>query len=164
MARGNRADTTRSAAARRISNEDAEALTLYIPPNAIPKGMIYAWIAEYLMGDPQDNNVEKRLRKGWNPVPADRHPDLVAPLLPGRVRNDHNVIRRGGQILCEMSKPEHDEYLAAKRRQNLADMQSTQWTRGDLQDDDKRMPMVELGDDVGMNQTSIERVVALPDK
>jgi len=30
MARGNRADTTRSAAARRISNEDAEALTLYI--------------------------------------------------------------------------------------------------------------------------------------
>lgn len=162
MARESRTSSTRAALQRAQSREDKGVL--HIPREIIPKGMVYSWVGEYLLGEPTDNNVEKRLRDGWEPVKADAHPEMVAPVLPGRERTDHGVIRRGGLILCQMHKREYDAIQADKSAENTAMMNSTAWTRGELQDDDKRMPMVELADDAGMNQTKIERVVSLPDK
>ena len=162
MSRQPRAASTRESLARVASREDKGVL--HIPREIIPKGMVYSWVGEYLLGEPTDNNVEKRLRGGWTPVESSKHPELAAPALPGRERTDHGVIRRGGLILCQMSKREFDEIQAAKSAENTAMMNSTAWTRGELQDDDKRMPMVELRDDPGMNTTNIERVVSLPDK
>lgn len=137
---------------------------LHVPKEEIPKGMVYHWVREYLVNEPDDNNVEHRLRSGWQPVPASRHPKWVAPVLPGRERTDHGVIRRGGLILCEMAEAEYKLRRREIQAEQEAAMNSTAWTRGELQDDDRRMPMVELADDPGMNQTSIERVVSLPDK
>lgn len=163
MSRQSRATATRSAGERPRIKAGYEG-TLHVPRNEIPKGVVYHWVREYIQGEPDDNNVEARLRHGWKPVPADRHPTLVAPLLPGRHREDHGVIRRGGLILCEMPKVQYDEYRKALADENYEAMNSTAWTRGELQDDDRRMPMVELADDPDMNRTMVERVVSLPDK
>lgn len=162
MAREARQSSTREALSRARTREDKGVL--HIPKEIIPKGMVYSWVGEYLLGEPTDNNVEKRLRGGWVPVESAKHPELAAPALPGRERTDHGVIRRGGLILCQMSKREFDAIQNDKSAENRSMMNSTAWTRGELQDDDKRMPMVELADDPGMNQTNIERVVALPEK
>lgn len=163
MSRSSRNSTTRDTATRPAARNSFQG-TLYVPREKIPKGVVYQWVREYLLGEPDDNNVENRLRSGWAPVPADRHPELVAPVLPGRERTDHGVIRRGGLILCQMSEVEYKARRAELQEETEQAMRSTAWTRGELQDDDKRMPMVELAEDPGMNQTSIERVVALPDK
>jgi len=137
---------------------------LHVPKSEIPKGVVYRWVREYIQGEPDDNNVEQRLRNGWTPVPADRHPTLVAPPLPGRTQENHGVIRRGGLILCQMSEAEFKEWQQALAAENAEHMNSTAWTRGELADDDRRMPMIELADEAGMNETKIERVVSLPDK
>ena len=163
MARMSRASSERTAQGRAPVKSGYQG-TLHVPKAEIPKGKVYRWVREYIQGEADDNNVEARLRNGWAPVPADRHPSLVAPVLPGRERQDHGVIRRGGLILCEMSEAEFKEWQKSVAQENADAMNSTAWTRGELQDDDRRMPMIELADDPGMNTTQIERVVSLPDK
>jgi hypothetical protein len=131
---------------------------LYIDPTRIPKGAVYGWVREYIQGEPDDNNVQERLMGGWKPVPADRHPELVPPALPGREQDTSNVIRRGGLILCEISRKEYAERRAEIQAENYEAIQGIAWTRGELQDNDSRMPMV----DYGSSEVTIERVVELP--
>lgn len=157
MARQTRAMQSREASMRQMPNTNYKG-KLYIDKNKIPKGMIYSWIREYIQGEPDDNNVQERLMGGWKPVPADRHPEMVPPALPGRERTDHNVIRRGGLILCELSIPEYRARRAEIDAENREAIQGIAWTRGELQDNDSRMPMV----DYGSSEVQIERVVELP--
>ena len=157
MARQTRTMQTRDATARRPPNNQYRG-KLYIDPTRIPKGSVYAWVREYIQGEPDDNNVQERLMGGWKPVPADRHPELVPPTLPGREQDTGNVIRRGGLILLELSRKEFADRRAEIQAENYDAIQGIAWTRGELQDNDQRMPMV----DYGSSEPTIERVVELP--
>lgn len=155
--RQSRAMQSREATQRRNPQSNFRG-RLYIDPTKIPKGVVYGWVREYIQGEPDDNNVQERLIGGWKPVPADRHPELVPPPLPGREADTTNVVRRGGLILCEISISEYKARRADIAAENQDAIKGIAWTRGELQDDDRRMPMV----DYGSSDVQIERVVELP--
>lgn len=113
---------------------------LFIDPHKVPKDKVYAWIRETVLNEPDDNNVSERMIGGWEPVPIDRHPELVPPQLPGRPNPmEAGVIRRGGLILMEMHKALYKEYREGRRVENEEIMKSVAWTSGEL-NDDPRMP------------------------
>jgi hypothetical protein len=101
-----RPSTTRAAAERRppISEVGADLGQFHIDGAAIPKGMRYEWKTEFVLGQHAREQLTQNLRNGWSPVPADRHPELAPPPLPGHAAD--TVIRAGGHILCE--RPEAD--------------------------------------------------------
>lgn len=105
MARQARSTESRGANTRR-SDERPPRRTryqgrTYVNPEVIPKGMTYSWIAESVLNEPQADNVTMKLVNGWSPVPASRHPEMVAPPLPGYEGSEATVIRRGGLLLVE---------------------------------------------------------------
>lgn len=99
---------------------------LYVDPNTIPKGMVYAWVRETIVGMDDPTNVTKRQIRGWSPVPSSRHPELVPPALPGREHLQQSIIRYGGLILME--KPKHlvEEMREEMREENAVTIRSIQ--------------------------------------
>lgn len=57
-------------------NEDR----LFVPPEIIPDGMTYQWITDSIFGQQQPLRRAKFERKGWLPVPAERHPGRWMPM------------------------------------------------------------------------------------
>lgn len=49
----------------------------YIPPEEIPDGWTYEWKRKTVMGQEDHTYQTALLRKGWEPVPASRHPDRM---------------------------------------------------------------------------------------
>jgi hypothetical protein len=94
--------------------------TLYIDPNLVPDGMVYAYFTETVLGQPDMNTLGRAAKNGWRPVPADRHPELNPMVLLGLNNTmTDNVIRNGGQILLELPKDKFDyinEYFLAEAR------------------------------------------------
>lgn len=96
-ASADRQSATRTAAERR---PPAEAHSMFhIDTAIVPKDMRYEWKTEFVLGQHAREQLTQNLRNGWSPVPADRHPELVPPALPGQAVE--TVIRAGGHILCE---------------------------------------------------------------
>jgi len=124
MARKPRSSETRENASRsaesRKSPPSAHTSRFYIPPHVIPKGFTYAWVAvaHDSAGTQNADNWRNKYRNGWRPVPRDRHPELF-PSVPnvGFGDDTDDLIKEGGQILCE--KPtkdvEEDRKALAKR-------------------------------------------------
>lgn len=88
---------------RRLS--DAELLAKYeqgeegkfaIPPGIVPVGMAYEWKAETVMGKPNITGMSRYQQRGWQFVPAERHPGLWTE--PG----SKGAIRLEGQVLMEI--------------------------------------------------------------
>lgn len=146
-----RSAETRAADVRRMPQVRYQG-KLYFPQEKIPRGMVYRWIRESLLNEPDPSNMTDRLISGWKPVPADRHPEYVPPPLPG-VSDVSSVIRRGGQILCE--KPFKD--WSAERRQlqeeNRAIMQDVAWTG----QNDPALPRQDFGSTVEIERVTAER-------
>lgn len=106
MPRPTRAKETRDATQRKMPATRYRGL-FYVDPKYIPKGWTYRWFRESVLGQPDPQNITNRQMNGWVPVPADRHPDLVPPPLPGdEDKPQPKIIRRGGQILFQ--KPTED--------------------------------------------------------
>lgn len=76
----------------------------YVDPDSIPYDMEYYWIRASLLGVPDNKRMVEARRKGWTPVPASRHPDMVYGDLFGTVSHMDSFINYAGMVLCERSK------------------------------------------------------------
>lgn len=132
MARASRMASSRTAETRssemRKQPETHYQSKLYVPKEKIPTGMVYSWVRESTLNEPDPDNMTDRMVRGWQPVPAVRHPEMVPPPLPGYEGMEVTVIRRGGLILCE--KPEDEVKWARQNRdeENLQMLQDVAWT------------------------------------
>ena len=85
MARASRASQSRASESResgmRKRPETHFQSKLYVPKDKIPANMTYAWVRESTLNEPDPDNMTDRMIKGWAPVPASRHPEMVPPLM-----------------------------------------------------------------------------------
>lgn len=89
--------TTRQATQRAVADESDA--TLFFPVHEVPEGMVYQWLAEEVLGAPNTSQLNINHRKGWRPVPAERHPQYASTDFYGR--QEDPFIRIGGMILAE---------------------------------------------------------------
>src|SRR5271168_5658058 len=77
----NRMDETRDAERRdkvmRVIMNMQYADPHYFPLDQVPPGVEYAWVRHALFEVPDNNNVFNAEKRGWTPVPASRHPELI---------------------------------------------------------------------------------------
>jgi hypothetical protein len=67
----------------------------YIPLDLIPEGWAYEWKRNSVIGQENPFYMAEMRRKGWEPVPSARHPELMAYGYSG------DYIEREGLILME---------------------------------------------------------------
>ena len=132
MARTPRASQTRASDSResgmRKVPETHYQSKLYVPKHKIPDGMTYSWVRESTLNEPDPDNMTDRMVRGWHPVPANRHPEMVPPPLPGYEGVEVSVIRRGGLILCEKFSEEVQQARHDRDLENLEMLQDVAWT------------------------------------
>lgn len=107
--------TTRQATQREVA-DDSDA-SLYFPAHEVPEGMVYQWLAEEVLGAPNTSQLNLNKRKGWTPVPSERHPQYASTDFYGAQTDP--FIRIGGMILAERPAAVSDkveEGLAERRR------------------------------------------------
>lgn len=116
MAPPSRASTTRAASQRVLGMRSDFRGKLHIDPARVPDDKTYIWVRETVLGAPDHENVSERMMDGWAPVPLDRHPEFMPPVLDGHTRSPY--VRRGGQILMELSRVEYEARQDELRREN----------------------------------------------
>ncbi len=77
---------------------------LYVNPDVIPKDVDYYWVRISIMDKPDTSRMVEMKRKGWTPVPSERHPDLVFTDFFGALDRYQGVIYSDGLLLCERPK------------------------------------------------------------
>jgi hypothetical protein len=104
----------RIAGSRRLEMRDAEirqilhdgfADPLHIPKSLIPEGYDYFWVRDSFVGNVDIARMAAMNKRGWEPVPADRHAQLMPINLPGRESPLSNYVHHRGLILCD--RPSH---------------------------------------------------------
>jgi hypothetical protein len=94
-----------------------------------------------------------RMVRGWQPVPAARHSEMVPPPLPGHEGMEATVIRRGGLILCERFTEDVETSRQERDIENMEVLQDVAWTG----QSDPNMPRI---DD---SSVGFERVTSFKD-
>lgn len=74
---------------------------LHVPSEIIPHGWEYRWVRESCLDKPDNKRMVDAKRKGWTPVPSNRHPDMVYEDFFGRLEHMKPYIYHAGLILCE---------------------------------------------------------------
>jgi len=125
-------DSNTRAAESRQEAKTTHQSRFYIPPNVIPRGVTYAWVAVAFdnAGTFNKDNWNNKFRAGWRPVPRDRHPELFPPVPNiGFGSDDDRYINEGGLILCE--KPTVDVRRDRDALERLArqQMEGQKWTQ-----------------------------------
>jgi hypothetical protein len=82
----------------------------YIPRDIIPDGWDYEWKRKTLLGSEDPAYQVQVARNGWEPVPADRHPEMMPST------GNYTVIERKGMLLMERPKEITDEVRNADLR------------------------------------------------
>jgi len=159
MARTSRMAESRTAN-NRSSGQRAQPEThyqskLYVPQQKIPSDMTYAWVRESTLNEPDPDNMTDRMIKGWQPVPAARHPEMVPPPLPGYEGMEDQVIRRGGLMVCECPTRDVNDRNEAGDLENIETLQDVAWTG----QSDPNLPRFEDKD----SGVSFERVTSFKD-
>lgn len=77
---------------------------LYFPPELIPEGMVYGWMAERLGNQSNEDNIDEKYSEGWRFVRYADHPSL---LMDDRDQEfsrykDDDRIRRKGMLLMKI--------------------------------------------------------------
>lgn len=72
-----------------------------------PPGITYQWVRSALLGEPDPENVERRLNAGWAFVQPSAQPDL-------KVTDAAEAIEKGGLILMEKATHLVEEELRAQ--------------------------------------------------
>ena len=157
MARVSRVAQSRTATTRssdmRPQSETHFQSKLHVPSNKIPDGMTYAWVRESTLNEPDPDNMTDRMVRGWAPVPAARHAEMVPPPLPGHEGMEASVIRRGGLILCERFTEDVEISRQERDIENMEVLQDVAWTG----QSDPNMPRI---DD---SSVGFERVTSFKD-
>lgn len=127
---------TREKSVRKRNWEPASAL-----PDPEPQdGWHFRWVRTAMVGQPDNTNVSKRLREGWEPVRAEDHPEL-------QILSDHNsewakkgAIEVGGLLLCKAPSEMVEDRQAyyAQRAQNQMQAVDNSFMR----ESDPRMPVL----------------------
>ena len=126
---------TREDEARDVSWEPASVL-----PDPDPQdGWVFRWVRTSMVGSPDNTNVSKKFREGWEPVKAEDHPEL-------QIMSDHKsgwkergAIELGGLLLCNQS-----EESVGKRREYYERHAASQMQAVDnayMRENDPRMPV-----------------------
>lgn len=159
MARASRASQGRASESResgmRKRPETHFQSKLYVPKDKIPADMTYAWVRESTLNEPDPDNMTDRMIKGWAPVPASRHPEMVPPPLPGYEGMEAQVIRRGGLMLCECPTRDVNDRIEDRDLENIETLQDVAWTG----QNDPNLPRFEDKD----SGVSFERVTSFKD-
>lgn len=132
--RANRMVETREAEDRRsieraIMDMDYRDI-LYIPPEIVPEGWVYKWGNYSVLGEVQQGNMMKLRRKGWSPVPAERHPELAFEAFGNADPNMKGFIYRSGSVLIERRKEYEDMEQRELERTNNEVLTSMPGTEG----------------------------------
>jgi hypothetical protein len=110
-----RTATSRTATQRPVA-DDSDA-TLFFPVHEVPEGMVYQWLSETVLGQPNTASLNINFRKGWRPVPAERHPQYASTDFYGAQQDP--FIRSGAAILAERpieACEQAEEQLLDRRR------------------------------------------------
>ena len=112
--------------------------TLLPSPDPVD-GFTFRWVRVAMRGEPDNQNVSRKLREGWVPVKLEDYPELqVIPDVDSRFKGNIVV---GGLMLCKNSK----ERMAAKRayhdKQAQAQMEAVDSNY--MRENDARMPMLQ---------------------
>lgn len=105
----------------------------YIDVSTVPEGMVYSWKREYIHkfgGDEDKGRIPDCMRKGWRPVPAERHPGLVSLDPSGDINHKKGYIERGGLILFERIKKLNDLEMDQLNRSTYEQVHSNEALRG----------------------------------
>ncbi len=82
----------------------------FVPPQYQPDGFEYEWKRNTILGAQDPSYQTSLARKGWEAVPASRHPDMM----PGGYRG--HIIERDGMVLMERPKEINDEVRKIERQ------------------------------------------------
>jgi hypothetical protein len=100
-----REEDPRARAARRtaelrnhLGDADEGADEFYVPGEYVPPGWDYEWKRKTTLGAEDPAYQVSIARKGWEPVPASRHPDMMP------MGNGAATIERKGMVLMERPK------------------------------------------------------------
>jgi len=78
---------------------------LSVDESKIPEGFEYRWVRDSVWGQRDPYRMVYMARKGYTPVPADRHPELSWGGLPWQEESPHHgYICQKGLVLCERLK------------------------------------------------------------
>jgi hypothetical protein len=103
-------------------------------------GWVFRWIRTSMVGNPDNTNVSKKFREGWEPVRAEDHPEL-------QIMSDHKSewaqkggIEVGGLLLCKASEEVVDKRRDYYRRHAESQMQAVD--NNFMRENDPRMPVL----------------------
>ena len=86
-------------------DDDFEGLLPNIPKHIVPDGMRYEWARAKVFGQPDPSNIARREKRGWTPVPAERHPGLFLPKgTIGEIEIDGMMLVERAEELCKRSE------------------------------------------------------------
>lgn len=97
---GSRSSERREAELRVIRNMEYQD-KLYIPKDLAPPGMEYGWGNHSVLNVPTPERMMELRRRGWDPVPAERHPEMAFSEFFAPAAHMKGYILRGGSILIE---------------------------------------------------------------
>lgn len=94
---------------------------LYVPPELVPDGWEYKWIRLGYFDRPDYENESRCLGKGYTPVPASRHPQMIRSYTQHGAHQVDGCIVKERLMLCEIPKVLIDEVRAeaAKKEYDL---------------------------------------------
>lgn len=123
---------------------------LDVPSDEIPDNMDYLWIRDTLIGDPSQSRFPEMKKRGWMPVPASRHPNLVEGDAPWRPSDKSSYLFCKGLVLCERPKHFGEEERRLNHEYNI------KLLTGDASADflsDPSFPLKVYKNDVGILKT-----------
>lgn len=81
--------------------EDAYSDPLHIPKSLIKEGYDYHWVRDSYVGHIDNSRMAQMNKKGWVPVSADRHLEMLNMYIPGRESPLSSFVHHRGLILCD---------------------------------------------------------------
>ena len=133
-------------APRSVDNRENETRPMaWEPASILPDpepqdGWVFRWIRTAMVGSPDNTNVSKRFREGWEPVRSVDHPELQIESDHKSEWGDKGHIEVGGLLLCkapqEIVQQRRDYY------QRHAESQMQAVDNNYMRENDPRMPVL----------------------
>ena len=129
---------------RELSDRESEKRPVtWTPPTVLPvpepqEGYSFRWVRTAMRNEPDNMNVSRKLREGWEPVKIEDHPELkVLPDIDTRFEG--NVVV-GGLMLCKMASEILEQKKAYHEQQAQTQIEAVE--NNYLREQDARMPML----------------------